>query len=63
MTASKTLRTALTRFRRTVTRTLRRLAFKGASATLTFSLPPFIKLEIKAETEKAKPAHRGRRLA
>ncbi len=63
MTASKTLRTALTRFRRTVTRTLRRLAFKGGSATLTLSLPPFIKVEIKAETEKAKPAHRRRRLA
>lgn len=45
MTASKTVRAALDRIRRTLSRTLRCIAFK--SATLTLSVPPFVKLEIK----------------
>jgi hypothetical protein len=44
----------LAHLRRTVTRTLRRIAV--ASVTLTISLPPFVKLEIK--TEPAKPKRR-----
>jgi hypothetical protein len=58
MTASKTIRTLLVHLRRTIDRTIRRVTI--ASATLTISLPPFLKLEIKTEP-KAKPAHRRRR--
>lgn len=54
MTASKTIRSMLVHPRRTIERTLHRVTV--ASATLTISLPPFIKLEIK--TEPARPAHR-----
>jgi hypothetical protein len=59
MTASKTIRAMLDHLRRTIEHTLRHVAI--ASVTLTISLPPFIKLEIK--TEPAKPAHRRRRRA
>ena len=58
MTASKTIRTLLVHLRRTIDRTIRRVTI--ASTTLTISLPPFLKLEIKTES-KAKPAHRRRR--
>jgi len=57
MTASKTIRTMLVHLRRTIERALHHVTV--ASATLTISLPPFIKLEIK--TEPATPAHRHRR--
>lgn len=57
MTASNTFRTLLAYLSRSIERTARKITI--ASATLTLSLPPFIKLEIK--TEPAKPAHRRRR--
>lgn len=57
MTASKTFVALLARLTRTVTRTLRNVAFK--SATLTVGIPGFVKLEIKAEAD-AKPAKSGR---
>jgi hypothetical protein len=46
MTASKTVVTMLTRLCRTITRTVRKHVF---TLSLTLSLPPFFKLEIKAE--------------
>ena len=58
MTASKTICAAINHLRRTIARTLRRVAFKSASATLTLSFPPFVKLEIKTETAAAKRVHR-----
>ena len=57
MTASKTIRAMLVHLRRTIERTFHRVTV--ASATLTISLPPFVKLEIK--TEPKKPAHRRHR--
>jgi hypothetical protein len=51
MTASKTIRAMLVHLRRTIERTIERTLhhITVASATLTISLPPFIKLEIKTE--------------
>ena len=59
MTVSKTVVTMLARLRRTITRTVRKHVF---TLSLTLSLPPFFKLEIKAEpkTEKAAAARRHR---
>ncbi len=57
MTVSKTIRALLVHLRRTIERTFHRVTV--ASATLTVSFPPFVKLEIK--TEPKKPAHRRRR--
>ncbi len=57
MTASKTIRAMLVHLRRTIERTFHRITV--ASATLTISFPPFVKLEIK--TEPKKPAHRRHR--
>jgi hypothetical protein len=57
MTASKTIRAMLVHLRRTIERALHRVTV--ASATLTISLPPFLKLEIKTEPKPAKPAYRG----
>jgi hypothetical protein len=59
MTASKIIRSMLVHLRRTIERTFHRVTV--ASATLTISLPPFVKLEIKTEPTRAKPAHRRRR--
>lgn len=61
MTASKTIRAMLVQLRRTIERTLHHVTV--ASATLTISLPLFVKLEIKTEPKSAKPAHRRRRQA
>ena len=60
MTASKTVVTMLARLRRTITRTVGKHVF---TLGLTLSLPPFFKLEIKAEpkTEKAGADCRPRR--
>ena len=58
MTASKHTLSLLTRIRRTVARTWRRIAV--SSCTLTLSVPPFFKLEIKTEP---KPPKRRRRAA
>ena len=55
MTASKTIRAMLVHLRRTIERTFHHVTI--ASATLTISLPPFVKLEIKTEPKPAKPAH------
>jgi hypothetical protein len=55
MTASRTIRTLLVHLRRTIDRTIRRVTI--ASATLTISVPPFLKLEIKTEP-KARPVRR-----
>lgn len=57
MPASKTIRAMLVHLRRTIERTFHRVT--DACATLTVSLPPFVKLEIK--TEPKKPAHRRHR--
>ncbi len=57
MTASKTIRAMLIHLRRTIERTFHRITV--ASATLTISVPPFVKLEIKAEPKK--PADRRHR--
>ncbi len=54
MTASKPFHALLACIRRTLQRTARKVTI--ASATLTFSLPPFFKLEIRTE-----PARRLRR--
>ena len=54
MTISNAAVKLLAHLRRTLTRTLRRISV--ASVTITLSLPPFVKLEIK--TEPAKPKHR-----
>jgi len=51
MTASKFFIALLTHTRRTLARVLHRVSV--SSATLTLSIPPFVKLEIK--TEPAKP--------
>ena len=59
MTVSKSIRALLVHLRRTVERTFHRVTV--ASATLTISFPPFVKLEIKTEPKKTKPAHRRRR--
>jgi hypothetical protein len=59
MTASKTIRAMLVHLRRTIERTLHHVTV--ASATLTISLPPFVKLEIKTEPKQARPTHRRRR--
>ena len=59
MTASKTIRAMLVHLRRTIERTFHHVTV--ASATLTISLPPFVKLEIKTEPKTAKPAHRRHR--
>ena len=57
MTTSKTALSLLVRIRRTINRTLRKIHV--ASCTLTLSIPPFFKLEIKAEPRpKAKPRQR-----
>ena len=61
MTASKIIRALLVHLRRTIERTFHRVTV--ASATLTISLPPFVKLEIKTEPKTAKPPHRRRRKA
>jgi hypothetical protein len=61
MTASKIIRALLVHLRRTIERTFHRVTI--ASATLTISLPPFVKLEIKTEPKTAKPVHRRRRQA
>jgi hypothetical protein len=61
MTASKIIRALLVRLRRTIERTFHRVTI--ASATLTISLPPFVKLEIKTEPKTARPAQRRRRHA
>jgi hypothetical protein len=54
MTASKTVATMLTRLRRTITRAVfREHVF---TLSLTLSLPPFFKLEIKAEPKIEKAA-------
>ena len=55
MTASKHFIALLTYFRRTLLRLLRRVSV--SSATLTLSIPPFIKLEIKTEPVKDKTSH------
>ena len=59
MTASKTIRAMLVHLRRTIERTFHHVTV--ASATLTISLPPFVKLEIKTEPMRVKPAQRRRR--
>ena len=59
MTASKTIRAMLVHLRRTIERTFHHVTV--TSATLTISLPPFVKLEIKTEPKPAKPAHRRHR--
>lgn len=61
MTASKTIRAMLVHLRRTIERTLRHVTV--ASATLTISMPSFVKLEIKIEPKQAKPARRRRQVA
>ena len=55
----QTIRALLVHLRRTIERTFHRVTV--ASATLTISFPPFVKLEIKTEQKKAEPAHRRRR--
>ena len=58
MTTSTTALSLLSRLRRTITRTLRRIHV--ASCTLTLSIPPFFKIEIKTEP-KPKTRRRHRR--
>jgi len=53
MTVSKALIALLTHLRRTLARVFRK---SGIAVTLTLSLPPFIKLEIKSEPRKEKPS-------
>jgi hypothetical protein len=61
MTASKTIRTLLVHLRRTIDRTIRRVTI--ASATLTISVPPFLRLEIKTEPKARPVRHRRRQVA
>jgi hypothetical protein len=58
MTVSKIIRALLVHLRRTIERTFHRVTI--ASATLTISLPPFIKLEIKTEPRPTAAARRRR---
>lgn len=60
MTASKIICATLILVRRTIMRTLRHISI--ASATLTISFPPFVKLEIKTEP-KPLARRRQRRVA
>ena len=60
MTLSNKLAAMLTHIRRTLTRVLRKVTL--TSATLTLSIPGFIKLEIKTEPKpELKPRRRPRR--
>ena len=56
MTVSKPTRAMLVRLLRTIERTFHHATV--ASATLTISLPPFVKLEIKTEPKTAHRRHR-----
>ena len=63
MTASNTICHAIARLRRTIIRTLRGIHLKALGATLTLSLPPFVKLEIKTEISAKRGRHRRRCVA
>jgi hypothetical protein len=56
MIAFKAIRATLVHLRRTIERTFHHVTV--ASATLTISLPPFVKLEIKTEPKTAQRRHR-----